>query len=73
MTNELARTTNNPIVSAIQRANRMRDSFASRCVRNRSTRSDVTTAVIAFTPESMLDIAAANMPHITSPERPIGR
>ena len=33
----------------------------------------MTTAVTELTPESMLDMAAANIADTTSPETPIGR
>ena len=38
----------------------------------RSKKSVMTTAVIEFTPESMLDMAAANIAETTNPEIPTG-
>ena len=44
-----------------------------RCLlRKRSTKSLITTALIELTPESTLDMAAANIPETTSPETPKG-
>ena len=71
--NELAPTTIAPIMKA-----RYLTVFAS-CfsildpVRKRLIKSEDTTAVIALTPESKLDIAAANIAAITNPDTPGGR
>ena len=73
MANELVETTTSPMLNASQRAKRMRACSDIGFGRKRSTKSVITTAVIELTPESMLDIAAANRPASTSPDNPAGR
>ena len=70
---QLQATTIAPMPKAIFRASRTCSRSVAGARPKRSMRSVVTTAVIEFTPESMLDMAAANMADTTRPLMPGGR
>ena len=53
-------------------ARRVRPYWVAGCLPKRSRKSLLMTAVMELTPESMLDIPAANMATTTRPEAPGG-
>lgn len=71
--NELPTTTNRPMEKARNCEARTWPVSDLGLKPNRSKKSVITTAVMEFTPESRLDIAAANIPATTRPEMPGGR
>lgn len=70
---ELEITTKAPIPSASNLAVRTCPFSVLGVYPKRSRKSVMTTAVIELTPESILDMAAANIADTTQPEIPTGR